>query len=505
MAGSSPAATFRRSWRRLRRRPVGVQIFTVLVVLAVVGGIVYGVTSSSPAKKNTGSSNTSGLGLGGASGVGVDQASTSSRGVTSNSINIVFPISNLTSLASNFGFAGDAEFNVQPAAIHTFVNAINNAGGINGRKINAMVVNFDPTNESQMRALCRQWTQGSPPVFAVVDGLGSWTGDNELCITQEGHTPFLGQWTTVSNWTKEGSPYLWWLGPDQSQILSTVVAWGASSGLLSSSAPVGIVAGDRSSDQVALNDYLLPDLRRAGFTNTVIETLPSNPADQAATTAAAPLVVQRLKAAGVQSVIPLIPFNSFFPYLSQENAQQYIPHLLLSDYEQSIGGALGLIPLPYEQELEGQEGVTVETLGGTDAPSAVVSQGGYDAGVLSCYNTWKAHNKPVSNVSPYIEEQGPIAGWCQGVRLFAAAAKKAGPDLNRRTFVQAMASIQNFQGTYSPTLSFGPNKFSGPIEYQIVSLHNNVPPGPLCVPTYTGKPQGTCWHIVQTWTPLAGG
>ena len=66
-----------------------------------------------------------------------------------------------------------------------------------------------------------------------------------------------------------------------------------------------------------------------------------------------------------------------------------------------------------------------------------------------------------------------------------------------------MASIQNFPGTLTPVLSFGPDKFSGPTEYQVVELHNNDPPGPLCVPTYTGKPQGTCWHVVQSWMPLA--
>ena len=40
-----------------------------------------------------------------------------------------------------------------------------------------------------MRALCKQWTEGSPAAFAVIDGVGAWTGDDELCITQEGHTP----------------------------------------------------------------------------------------------------------------------------------------------------------------------------------------------------------------------------------------------------------------------------------------------------------------------------
>ena len=65
-----------------------------------------------------------------------------------------------------------------------------------------------------------------------------------------------------------------------------------------------------------------------------------------------------------------------------------------------------------------------------------------------------------------------------------------------------MASIKDFQGTYSPTLSFGPDKFAGPNQYQVVALHNNVPPSKLCVLTYKKKPQGTCWHVVQSWRPL---
>jgi hypothetical protein len=475
-----------------------------VLALAVVGGAAYGISAgtSSSSSSSLGTSPSGGSpGLGSPSGVGVDQASTSDRGVTSTTINVAFPISDLPSLAASFGFQGDTEFGVQPAAIHTFVNAINDAGGINGRHINPILVHFDATSETNMRSLCKQWTEGSPPVFAVLDGLGAWTGDNQLCVAQEGHTPFIGEWTTVTNWTQQAAPYLWWTGADQAQILNAVVTWGHGAGLITNSPKIGIVAGDRTSDQVALNSYLLPDLRRAGITDPVIQTIPSNPQDSAASNSAAPLVVQRLKAAGVQAVIPLIPFNAFFPYLAQENAQHYYPKLLLSDYESSIQVTLGLIPIPYEQSLEGQAGVTAETLGGTDAPIPE-SVGGYNPGVTSCYNTWKAHNPPTSSESPYIEEQGPIVGWCQAIRLFAQAAQSAGPDLNRRTFVQAMSKIQNFDGTWVPTISYGPNKFSGPDKYQVVELHNNVPPGPLCVPTYTGKPQGTCWHVIQGWRPF---
>jgi ABC-type branched-subunit amino acid transport system substrate-binding protein len=415
----------------------------------------------------------------------------------------------LVSLSSNFGFAGDAEFSVQPQAIHTFVNALNANGGIDGRKINPIIVNFDPTNAAQMRALCKQWTQGSPPVFAVVDGLGDWTGDNQLCIAQEGHTPFIGEWSTISAWTAAAAPYLWWLGPDQSQILDTLVHWGKGAGLIGGTRKLGIVVGSDASDQAAAYSYLIPDLRAAGISQPVVETLPSDVSDAAATNAAAPLVVQRLEADGVDAVIPLLPFNSFLPYIGQENSQHYFPKLLLSDYQSTITLALGLIPVPYEKALNNQEGITTETLGGTDAPTSAVSAGGYDAGVQSCFETFKAHNKlPLkgeSNPSPYIEEQGPIVGWCQAIDLLGAALKKAGPDLNRRSFVEAMASIKGFNGTWSPLLNYGASTFAGPSQYRVVSVHNNVPPSAACVLKYDGKPQGTCWHIIENWQPLVGG
>ena len=142
------------------------------------------------------------------------------------------------------------------------MNQINKAGGINGRKINPIISYFTPTNENVMRSLCKSWTEGSPAAFAVLDGVGTWSGDNELCVTQEGHTPFIGQWTTVTNWTTQGSPYLWWTGPDDAAILQAVVNWGLATGLIGPSKKLGIVAGDRASDKLALNDYLLPDLRR---------------------------------------------------------------------------------------------------------------------------------------------------------------------------------------------------------------------------------------------------
>ncbi|MGA3149715.1 MAG: ABC transporter substrate-binding protein [Acidimicrobiales bacterium] len=486
------------------RGPSGGRRSKPIRALAVVAAVVVGAAACATSSPSTATTATStGPSTGGPSPV--SSASTSSRGVTEHSINVVFPLVALNSLAGQEGFAEDAEFGEQAKAINLFVNQINDGGGINGRKINAILTSFDPTNETQMRALCKTWTEGSPAAFAVLDGLGDWTGDDQLCITQEGHTPFLGAWSTVTNWTNEGSPYLWWTGPDQATVLQAVVNWGLSAHLLGGTTKVGIIAGDRASDQNALDDYLLPDLRNAGVT-PVVKTINANPDDTATTDAEAPLVIQQLRSAGITSIIPLMPFNVFFPVLQAETSQQWYPKLLLSDYEGSIESSLGLLPVPYAKALDGQEGVTTETLGGIDSPRPQ-SQGGYDPAVRKCWNVWhKAYPQvPPGNMNDLIEEQGPIVGWCQVIALFATAAKNAGADLNRRTFVTAMSKITNFPGTWSTVLSYGPNKRYGPTEYQVVKLRVNSPPSPLCKTTPGKPPAATCWVSVRPFVPLPTG
>ena len=223
-----------------------------------------------------------------------------------------------------------------------------------------------------------------------------------------------------------------------------------------------MVVSDQAADQAALNGFLLPDLKKVGIT-PVVETVAGS-ADQTATTNTdAQLAVEKFKAAGVQSVIPLLRENASSPTSVPRLPQEYYPQLLLSDYQSSIEVALGLIPTPYEKALNGQEGVTTETLGGID-DNRPQSQGGYDPGVRACYNTWHAyHPKPIpGTLYHYIEEQGPIQAWCGAIRLFATAAKDAGKDLNRRTFVEAMSKITDFPGTFSPVGVSGRDKFYGP-------------------------------------------
>jgi hypothetical protein len=86
----------------------------------------------------------------------------------------------------------------------------------------------------------------------------------------------------------------------------------------------------------------------------------------------------------------LVPFNAVTPVPAAETSQNYFPKLLLSDYESSIESSLNLIPVPYEKALNGQEGVTVETLDGIDDPRPQAA-GCYDPGVRSCCTPGTRH------------------------------------------------------------------------------------------------------------------
>jgi len=149
--------------------------------------------------------------------------------------------------------------------------------------------------------------------------------------------------------------------------------------------------------------------------------------------------------------------------------------------------------------------VTTETLGGID-DTRPESEGGYDPGVRSCFATWhKAYPEiPPGNQNFFIEEQGPVQGWCQEIRLFADAANVAGPHLDAKTFDAAMATISNFPGGYSPILTYGPDKLSGPVEYRVVKLHTNSPQSSQCKMPFDHIPEGVCWVVVDNWQPLPG-
>ncbi len=150
-----PLASLGRSWRRLRRRPRATQVRTALLILAIVIGLVaWLVLAPTGTPGGSGNAGAAEVASSATKQTPVSQASTSNRGVSATSINVVFPVVAVNSLSGKLGFAEDKEYNEQIPAIHLYVNQINDSGGINGRKINPIIVQFDPTNDANQQSLC---------------------------------------------------------------------------------------------------------------------------------------------------------------------------------------------------------------------------------------------------------------------------------------------------------------------------------------------------------------
>jgi ABC-type branched-subunit amino acid transport system substrate-binding protein len=495
----------RRFWRRAGERGLWARGLVVATVVGLIGGGGLGVLALAA----TDATNAAASGATGTSSA----VEPSKDGVTKNSINIVFPVIDLSAAGSAVGLSDPTEKEKDPQGVKMYVKEINDAGGINGRKINARIVKFNPLDEADMRSKCKDWTT-SHDVFAVVD-TGKWADDNQLCLTQEGHVPLISSWTTVTDWTQKGAPYLWWIGPDQADVVLNLVPWGLKEGLLSKDKKFAVISGDRAGDKLAVNDYLLPALRAQGLTPTLVDTITASVDDPSTAQSQAKSAVSRLKSEGVETVIPLLPANSFRSYLASAKAQDYSPKLMLSDYEQTVNVALGLAEFQFPTLLTGQLGTTVFTLSSEDDDrpdgETKLAGTGYTPAAKSCWETYKKYNPKLLATSPYIEAQGPDMRWCDAIRFAAAAIKAAGPNLNRRTFIQALGVIKNFDSPLSDGYSFSPTDHSGPTQFRTVKpvKNGNTADTNVCPPRRPTSDDanpfhGSCWLLVEDWQPLEG-
>jgi len=356
-----------------------------------------------------------------------------------------------------------------------------------------------------MKAKCRQWTKDES-VFAVIDTY-AWHDDNQLCVAKDGNTPLISGWTTVGDQLRQGSPNLWWTGPEQIATLENLTSWAMSTGVLTKSTKFGIVYADRANDRLVKQQFA-SILARAGLTPKDTETMHYSAVDQSQAQAQGAVAVHNFQSQGVTVVFPLIPFTTFAVFLANAKSQSYKPRLLLSDFEQTVGGALGLLDAAqFDEQLDNQLGTTTMVLGNTDGPRGTAPNSpGYGPQEMSCYQAWLAHNPHYgddhSDYHGYLESTGTAMAWCQNIRLFAQAATAAGTNLTRPGYVAAMGRTGSFPSTVVPTLGFGPGKPWGPQQFRVVKIHKNS--DHACPPKEydPNSPQGTCWLIQQDFQPL---
>jgi hypothetical protein len=342
-----------------------------------------------------------------------------------------------------------------------------------------------------MRAKCKRWTD-ELKVFAVIDSF-AWHDANQLCITQEGHTPLLTSYTETTSYLGKGAPNLWWAGADGCHIIRNLVSWAVKTKAITKDTKFGIVTSDADVDKAGVNECLKPALRRAGLTPRATETLHydiNNPG--AAAPQAGPAVVD-LQTKQVTVVIPLavyFPYNSFIAALKTQT--RYRPRLLLSDFDSILSVSLGMVESGFKDVLQDMSGPTFGVLGSRDYKP-------YDGPLgASCDDAWHQNNRG----TPDIEATGTAMTWCQNIRLFAEAARRAGANLTRERFNQAMASITSFAGGTIPNLRFGQGVYSGPHLQRIVAVHENSD-HKCVVKRKDGSDHGSCWQVLSGYREMS--
>jgi hypothetical protein len=497
------------------------------VKAGTLSGVAGGAGSGSAAAgggpgSTTGTSGTTGVSVGGVGGAGLGGGAGSGagagggaggggpggpllnlgHGVAASSIRVVMPWPNLGALSQAVGLYGSSEDDT--LSINAAVNAINDAGGINGRRIDPEIVAFNPLDDNDMRAKCIQWSQVQQ-VFAVVDN-SAWHDDHQLCITQENHTPLISHWTTVPDWTNRGNPYLWWTGPDSATVLDNLVAWYNAKGWLTSANKFGVVASDRASDKLAVG-YLNADLGHKGLSPADTGSMAFNLSDAGTANAQATDIVTRFKNFDhINTIIPLIPYTDLVYLLQAGKNQNYFPRWLLSDYESGAQLAIGLIDPssggPYANELNNTVNPTFFNLGASN------DNRGYPPGSFGdkCNQNFRKYSGAAWDQmmrkqqghpwTGYIEANGTAMIWCESIDLFAAAARSVVPNqLTQHAFAVGMSGISHFADTMTPDLSYGSTRRAGPHEFRVVEEHVNS--DGACPLNVDGTKQGDCWLILQ--------
>jgi ABC-type branched-subunit amino acid transport system substrate-binding protein len=395
-------------------------------------------------------------------------------GVTSNGIRVAVLVPKLGGF-SQTGYAVD--LGDSKAAFGAFFDELNRSGGILGRRISASYINFDPLNDSSMRSACLQATEDDK-VFTSFNVNGFY-GPGILCMSEEHKTPFVqAYYSDPDEWYQRSNNLYVTAYPSKSRTLRDLVYELDARGALKGK-KIGIVDSDYPFDKSASESALIPTLRKLGYTVAHRSTLSS---DTATAQSQVPLEVQRMQAAGVDTIFFACYFVYVTTWVQQASNSQYYPQYLQSDYANgATDDATSNLPASYD----GAIAVTSTRVGEWRVGRA------YDPQAAACLARYKRLTG--QTLTPHSGAESVMLGACGSVDEFAAAARKAGADLTRLRLRNGFEALGQVQFPLMAPLTWGPGKTDGGDEVRLVQWHEN----------FQGQ-QCKCWIPVDDFHAARG-
>ncbi|MGW0665262.1 ABC transporter substrate-binding protein [Streptodolium elevatio] len=346
-------------------------------------------------------------------------------GVTADTIKIGVTYPDLESVKAFVSIDhGDYE-----AAYNALFKKINDAGGINGRKIQPVFGKINLISPAAAQETCVKLTQDEK-VFAV---LGNFNGDEPLCYVQTNKTAAIGGQLTAKRYAQAQAPWFSDLrGGDE--VTDSIALFNAGNSLVGKK----VAVLSNVNEQALMKDVVIPGLQKMGVTPVETGVLDAPAQDAAAVGQQTGVFIQKFQSAGAEAVVVVGSMGASFPQVLEQT--KYRPRLLFTDFQQIQA---------YAND-KGKHDFT--TLTGAGALGLIANWG--EATNQECMTTIEAAapaSKGKLTVDPMTLPAGTptpqtsAGAACRNVALLKAIVEKAGKDLNYETFQNAGFSLGSFQ------------------------------------------------------------
>jgi Periplasmic binding protein len=198
-------------------------------------------------------------------------------------------------------------------------DAINAAGGINGRKLDLVFAPIDPTGTASADAACLKLTEDEK-VFLIV---GFFLNDAVVCPNSTHKTAIVGGTMTNERLAKSTAPWVTW-NPDDDQpkaVLDELSRRGELDG------KVAVVAA--AQEKASMDKVVLPKLKSLGITPVATAVIDAPVSDTAALQTNVNLIAEKFKSAGADTVVVVGSSGANWPLYTQDNP--YRPKNLFLD------------------------------------------------------------------------------------------------------------------------------------------------------------------------------
>lgn len=396
------------------------------------------VSGAGGAEGGPGSSSSGGAG--GSAGVA---RTASDVGITADVITVGVPVPDASAMGDTEGGAkfgetiGDFRKQYQAA-----IDAVNAAGGINGRQVKAEYRSYAAGDPDQMRAACVYLTE-QKKVFAI---LGGFYGDPILCITEQHKTPLVAQASEPDDYYARSNGLYFSITPTKDRLLANQVAALHRDGDLARKT-IGVL-DQEGVDAIPVDRTLFPALKARGYKVAYHARIAN---DVGAAQSQIPIEVQRMRDAGVDTIIVASGLIRATVFVQEAENQRYLPRYLLSDF---ASGATDIYTIAMPDAFANSIGYTAFRTG---EARAGLPEAAHDKACRENYQ--QRTNDQVSRTGT---EYFYVVAACGITGLFERGMAAAGANPTRASFSQAMQHLGRVQVPFGDVGSFGPGKYDAP-------------------------------------------